>query len=91
MADVSESVIQTNELFVRVMDLESVLYEGSVRSISAVNDKGPFDVLPMHSNFITLIKKTISIEENSGKKRTFDISTGVLICKQNQVRIYLGL
>lgn len=91
MGEDSDVVTYDGYLTVKVMDLENVLYEGSAKSVSSINDKGSFDVLPLHSNFITLIQKKILIEDASGVKQTFEISNGVLICKQNQVRIYLGL
>ncbi len=79
------------ELSVKILDLENVLYEGMAKSVSSINDKGSFDVLPLHSNFITLIEKRVIVEKDTKNKLSFDITSGVLICKQNQVRIYLGL
>ena len=31
-------------------------FEGEAASVSAANDTGPFDVLPRHKNFMTILK-----------------------------------
>ncbi len=81
----------SNELQVTLMDIEKMLFKGVARSVSSVNDKGTFDILPLHSNFITLIKQKVDIQDRAGKHQSFPISNGVLICKQNEVKIYLGI
>ncbi len=49
-------------------------FEGQVKSVTAVNDTGEFDILPMHANFITLIKNFIIMDKGlpSEKKIEFE-------------------
>lgn len=89
--DTVGETIHANELQVTVMDLEKILYQGVARSISSVNDTGPFDILPLHSNFISLIQKKVDIRDGEGHRKTFSIVKGVLICRKNTVHVYLGL
>lgn len=82
---------EPSELSVIVYGLESVVYEGKVRSVSSYNDKGLFDILPLHSNFISLIKDNLMIHERSGSKKEFKLKNGVLKVVANEVSIFLGI
>ena len=44
------------EMVVTIYGLESILFEGKVKALSSVNEMGPFDILPLHINFISVIK-----------------------------------
>ena len=72
-----------------IKNKESTLFDGQVFAISAYNDVGLFDVLPMHENFISLIKNRIILHEN-GTKKEVKIRQGLLRVKDNKVNIYLG-
>ena len=43
------------ELAVYIRDPQQLVYKGIVKSISAINSKGLFDILGVHENFITNI------------------------------------
>jgi F0F1-type ATP synthase epsilon subunit len=68
---------------------ESIIFDGQVNAISSYNDVGLFDVLPMHENFISLIKDKIILHSNNGNKE-YKINGGVLKVKDDKVDIYLG-
>jgi len=58
---------------VKVRDTENVLYEGEIDRISSFNEVGPFDIYPMHANFISIIntKVTLYNKKNVVKELTF--------------------
>lgn len=73
------------------MEAGHVVFEDDVYAVSSQNDKGPFDILPMHSNFITLIAKHITVHMLDRKKKEFDIDGGLLRNRHNNVEIFLGI
>ncbi|MBP9716319.1 MAG: hypothetical protein KBD51_00035 [Candidatus Levybacteria bacterium] len=80
----------TPTIHVIIKNKESIIYDGQVTAVSSFNDVGLFDVLPLHENFISLVKDKIIIHDNSGQKE-FKINNGLLKVKDDKVDIYLGL
>ncbi len=79
------------ELSVTVYGLENIVYEGKVKSLTSFNEKGLFDVLPLHTNFISIIKDSLILHERSGSDKTFKLKNGVLKIVANEVSIFLGI
>lgn len=73
-----------------ILNLDSVLYDDYVKAISTFNDNGQFDVLYMHENFISIIKKTIYIFRIDGVEEKIDIDEGIMKVMGNKVQIFLG-
>jgi hypothetical protein len=67
-------------------------YEGQAFSLSAENATGPFDVLPKHHNFISLLNacEVIVRSVNKGEQR-IQISGGIMHVKADQVIIFLDV
>ena len=53
------------ELNVEVLSPEKVIYKGPAVAISAVNNKGKFDVLFQHAQFISIINGDLIIHFNA--------------------------
>lgn len=70
---------------------KEVFYQGEAQSISSQNQLGKFDVLPKHTNFITLIFDELTIVTLKGEKITYHFKRGVLEVTKNKVNIFLGL
>jgi F0F1-type ATP synthase epsilon subunit len=70
---------------------KEVFYQGEALSVSSQNQLGKFDILPKHTNFITLIFDELSIVTSKGEKITYHFKRGVLEVTKNRVNIYLGL
>ena len=70
---------------------EKILFDGTVRTISSVNERGPFDILPLHANFITLILNYVILDKGLSTERRFDIEKGVLYVLSNKVDVYVGI
>lgn len=74
-----------------VKDKNGLIHEDDVRAVTSYNEKGIFDILPMHTNFISLIKDKIIIHGRSGEDKKIDLRVGLVKVDDNQVHIYLGL
>lgn len=80
------------KLNVRVITLGEVLWEGEAESISAENTTGPFDVLPQHANFITILKESpIVIKTFKDGDKSFTFSRSLLFAKNNEVKIFADI
>lgn len=66
-------------------------YKGPAHSVTSKNDKGVFDILPYHANFITLIKDLIVIDQDKKSQNKIEIKSGVLSVASNRVDVYLDL
>ena len=77
-----------DQIFISIRTPDRLFYEGKVNTFSSVNDKGIFDMLPGHANFITLIKERISFIQGSTKKE-LKIGSGILKSSNNSAYIFL--
>ncbi len=76
---------------VKVHSPFKVYFDGPAFSISAENLVGPFDVLPGHHNFITLLKACeITIRSEDGEQR-INISGGIMHVKADKVIVFLDV
>ena len=79
-------------LKIRISTPREVLFEGEAESVSSVNADGPFDILPMHANFITFVQKqkfVLRLVEGQTKEFLFDFA--IVYNKDNQVNIYTDI
>ncbi len=78
-------------LKVKVSDTENIIFEGEVDRISSFNEVGPFDVYPMHANFISIIQKELSLYQHNKKIKEVKMEQAIMKVKQDVVHIYLGI
>ena len=79
-------------LQVIVRNRTGVLFEGPAGAVSAYNERGLFDVLPRHSNFISIIRQSLIIrQETGGDPIRIDLQSGVLKVYKNAVEVYVGI
>jgi F0F1-type ATP synthase epsilon subunit len=76
---------------VKVRDSETVLFEGEVERISSFNEVGPFDVYPMHANFISILSKQLALYHNKEKIKELKLEQAVMKVKGDVVHIFLGI
>ena len=68
-----------------------VYYEGVGYSLSAVNETGPFDVLPMHHNFLCmLVPSELKIQTLEGEK-IVKINRALMHVKANRVVVFIDV
>lgn len=65
-------------------------FAGYTRSFSSVNEKGPFDILPSHENFVSAISGQILLEDDKGVKRQFMVENAVVEASDNFVKVFVG-
>jgi F0F1-type ATP synthase epsilon subunit len=66
-------------------------FKGSVHSVTAYNDKGELDILPMHTNFVSIVKKYVIVDKGLKTEQRFDYDTGVLSVQDGKIDLYVGV
>ncbi len=71
--------------------IKEISFQGKAKSVSSKNTLGDFDILPKHTNFITLIFEKLTIVTPDRQKITYQFKRGVLEVSKNKVNIFLGI
>lgn len=80
-----------NKIFnLKVRDAHKILFEGEVDRLSSFNEVGPFDVYPMHANFISIIHKNLDIYKSGQKLKSFPVDLAILKVKKDVAKVFLG-
>lgn len=79
------------KIHIRVRDRVKVIYEQDARAITTYNETGLFDILPQHTNFISLIQKAVIVHTLDNQKATIPINNGIMKVKDNSIRCYVNL
>lgn len=79
------------KLKVSVKSTLAIIWEGEADSVSSINTQGPFDVLPMHSNFISVIENHPIIVRIGREKKEYTFSFSVIYAHSNVVDVYTNL
>lgn len=80
-----------DKVSVSIKNKKEQLYLGDASSVTSKNDRGVFDILPYHVNFITLIYDFIVIDRGLPTEKRFEMENGILYTISNKVEIYIGL
>ncbi len=77
-------------LHVRIHNPEEIIWEGTCNAVSSINSVGPFDILPYHANFITLVSPNHPVEvvKSDGERLEFKFGECVLFVRNNFVSVY---
>lgn len=76
---------------VKVYSPYRVYFDEPAHSVSATNATGPFDVLPHHHNFLTLLIKGEMIIETLHGQQKITISGGLMHVRANKVVVFLNI
>lgn len=76
---------------VKVRDTENLIYEGEIERISSFNEMGPFDIYPMHANFISILHQELGLYVGGEKVKELKFEQAVLKVKQDVAHIFLGI
>ena len=68
-----------------------VFFEGEAYSITAVNETGPFDILPHHHNFLCMLVPCDLIIQAPEGERTVKIARALMHVKAEQVVIFVDV
>lgn len=71
----------------------NVYYEGSAMSLSAVNRVGPFDILPGHADFFSVLNAgEIVIETKPDTEPIrFMVNNGIITVRDNEVLLFVDM
>ncbi|MGI5828230.1 MAG: hypothetical protein ACOX6V_04410 [Patescibacteria group bacterium] len=76
---------------VTVLAYDTTLFSGMVTSASSVNEHGPFDILSLHSNFISILKDKLVLRTDKKQVKEFTFTRAILRCFENEVKVYVGI
>lgn len=68
-----------------------VYFEGEAYSVSAVNDVGPFDILPRHHNFLCMLVPCMLAIETPKGRQTIKISRALMHVKADRVVVFVDV
>ena len=74
-------------LHVRIISPQQLILDVQANSVSSKNQQGPFDILPQHANFITIIENQ-PIVIRTEKSLTFQFPLAIILTTKNNVNIY---
>jgi F0F1-type ATP synthase epsilon subunit len=80
-----------NLFHLKIVAKDGILFEGDIKSLTSYNDKGKFDILSYHANFISIIYKSVRIVDSKGNSKEMTIEKALLRNKKNYLEIYLGI
>jgi F0F1-type ATP synthase epsilon subunit len=78
-------------MHIKVYSPFKVYFDEDGESISAVNATGPFDVLPRHHNFMTLLQSCELVILSKQRQEKIRISGGLMHVKADQVTVFLDI
>jgi F0F1-type ATP synthase epsilon subunit len=81
-----------SKMHVKVYAPFRTYFDGDAYSLSAENRTGPFDVLPHHKNFMSLLMPcTITVRTPKSEDFNLKVSHGVMHVKSDQVTVFLDV
>lgn len=77
---------------VKITSPREIVWQGRAAAVSSENSQGPFDILPDHANFVTLVKDTpIVLHFKNNKSEQFSFKRAVVHNENNTVTVYAEL
>ncbi|HVU59380.1 MAG TPA: hypothetical protein VHC98_00890 [Candidatus Saccharimonadales bacterium] len=68
-----------------------VYYEGPADMVSAANKVGPFDVLPGHADFFSVMTPGQVTIETAGGLVQFAITNGIVAVRNDEVMLFVNM
>ena len=78
-------------MHIKVYSPFKTYFDDEAFSISAVNATGPFDILPRHHNFMTLLGASDIIVRGLEQEHRIRISQGIMHVKTDKVIVFLDV
>ncbi|MBP7775262.1 MAG: hypothetical protein KA069_01535 [Candidatus Saccharimonas sp.] len=69
----------------------TVYYEGPASAVSAKNRVGPFDILPGHADFFSMLIPCDVIIETDKEPISFAIQNGIITVRDNDVMLFVDI
>lgn len=87
----AEPIVPAGKMHVKVYAPFRTYFDDIAESISAVNETGPFDILPRHHNFMTLLNAGDVIVRTDRGEEKITISRGIMHVKADRVVVFLDV
>lgn len=87
----AEANDQNPKMHIKVYSPFKVYFDELGESISGENTTGPFDILPHHHNFITLLTPCELTIRSKGREQKIRISGGLMHVKADRVVVFLDV
>lgn len=88
----TESIATSKDsIHVKVYSPFKVYYDDVAKSISGVNDTGPFDILPQHHKFMTLLSTGDLIIRTGREEKRIRITRGIMHVRNNNITVFLDV
>lgn len=68
-----------------------VYFEGDAHSLTAVNETGPFDILPHHHNFLCMLVPCDLIIKTPEETKTVKIARALMHVKAEKVTVFVDV
>ncbi len=79
------------DMHVKVYSPFNTYFDDRATSISGVNDTGPFDILPGHRNFMTLVSACELVIRSDKGENKIKIARAVMHVKANEIVVFLDV
>lgn len=67
-------------------------YEGPAEVVSAENKIGPFDVLPRHADFFSVLRPcTVTIDIPDKEPVSFSVTNGIVTVRNDEVLLFCNM
>ena len=78
---------------VKITTHNEIAWEGDATSVSSQNSTGPFDLLPGHANFVTLVNKNapIVVRTKENKDQSFSYERAIVSVRDGVVTVYTDI
>ncbi len=83
-------VPKSGRIAVEVRSRDKLFFDGEALGISGFDARGQFDVLPRHSNMVSVIREKIILYLKDGGVQEIPVSSGVMQVVGGKVRVFLG-
>lgn len=90
-SEATEAPKHGDTVYVKIYAPYKVYFEGEANSISAASHTGPFDILPRHHNFITLLVACDVIVRTPTHEEKIRIQGGIMHVKADKVIVFLDV
>ena len=78
-------------MYVKVYAPYRVYFDGEAQTVSAANETGPFDILPEHHNFMTLLTPGDMVIQTAHGQEVIPITRGIMHVKADRVIVFLDV
>ncbi len=79
------------KIHVKIYSPFKVYFDDEADSISAENDTGPFDVLPKHHRFMTLLNPCDIVVRLKDKEQRIRITRGIMHVREDKITVFLDV